>query len=279
MVARAAAKYCRSIGDEVTALTHAELEISDRESVFAVFERIRPSIVLNTAAYTNVDDAETNVDECYAANAAGPENLAAASREFVSAFVTISTDYVFDGECDSFYTEADEPNPHSVYAKSKYEGEQRAAAANPETMIVRSGWIYGEFGTNFLSVMRDLLANGKRITAIDDSFGTPTYAFDLAVRLRELARLKAKGVIHATNSGPGTSFFEFATTLADIGGFDPGLIEPVSRDSLDRPAPRPVNSRLASVRSGDLGLEPLREWKDALAEYLGLTNVNAKGGN
>jgi dTDP-4-dehydrorhamnose reductase len=278
MVARSAATYCRSLGDEVAAITHADLDISDRDSVFAAFERLRPSIVLNCAAYTNVDDAETNVEKCYAANAVGPENLAAASSEFGSVFVTISTDYVFDGERDGFYTEDDEPNPQGVYAKSKYEGERRAAAVNPDAAIVRSGWIYGEFGTNFLSVVRDLLARDKKIAAISDSFGTPTYAFDLAVRLRELAGLKASGIFHVTNHGPGASYFEFAREVAGIGGFDPELIEPVSKDSLDRPAPRPANSRLACVRIGESGLGPLRDWKAALSEYLGLMNVNAKGG-
>jgi len=279
MLARGAGTHCRALGDDVTALAHSDLDISDRDAVFSTFERIVPSIVLNCAAYTNVDGAETNADQCYAANANGVENLAAASKEFGAVFVTVSTDYVFDGERDGFYSEDDVPNPQGVYAKSKYEGELRAAAANPDAMIVRSGWIYGEFGTNLLSVMPDLLAGGKKITAIADSFGTPTYAYDLAGRIRELAGLKAKGIYHATNSGPGTSFFEFAGAVADIGGFDPGLILRVSKDSLARPAPRPVNSRLMSVRSDDLELRPLRDWKKALAEYLSLANSNAKGGN
>jgi dTDP-4-dehydrorhamnose reductase len=278
MLARAAATHCRSLGDDVVALTHSDLDISDRDEVFSTFERILPTIVLNCAAYTNVDGAEANVEQCYAANATGVENLAAASREFGAVFVTVSTDYVFDGERDGFYSEGDVPNPLGVYAKSKYEGELRSAAANPDAIIARSGWIYGRFGTNFLSVMRDLLASGKEITAIADSFGTPTYASDLAVRLRELAEWKGKGVFHVANDGPGTSFFEFAGAVATIGGFDPGLIRPVSKDSLDRPAPRPVNSRLASVRLGQLGLQPLRDWKDALSEHLSLANENAKGG-
>ena len=279
MLARAAVIHCRSIGDDVTALAHSDLDISDREAVFETFKRIVPSIVLNCAAYTNVDGAETNIDQCYAANAVGVENLAAAAREFGAIFVTVSTDYVFDGERDGFYSESDEPNPLGIYAKSKYEGELRAAAANPASVIARSGWIYGAFGTNFLSVMRDLLASGSQITAIADSFGTPTYASDLAARLRELAESNAKGVFHVANDGPGTSFFEFAGAVADIAGFDPGLIRPVSKDSLDRPAPRPVNSRLTSVRIGELGLRPLRGWKDALSEYLSFANANAKGGN
>ncbi len=275
MVARAAADHCRSIGDDVVALTHADLDIADRESVFASFERIKPSIVLNLAAYTNVDGAETHIAECYAANAAGPENLAEASKEFGSAFVTVSTDYVFDGEHEGFYFEEDEPNPLGAYAKSKLEGELRAAEVNSDTAIVRSGWIYGQFGSNFLSVMPDLLAGGKKITAISDSFGTPTYAVDLAMRLREIAAQKAKGVLHVTNDGPGTSFLEFGTTVAEIRRYDPDLIEAVSMDALHRPAPRPVNSRLASLRLDELGLAPLRDWKAALEEFL---ELNRKGG-
>ena len=278
MVARAAVKHCRAFGDYVTALTHAELDISDRDNVFAAFERLRPAIVLNCAAYTNVDGAETNVEKCFAANAIGPENLSAASKEFGTVFVTISTDYVFDGEREGFYSEGDEPNPQGAYAKSKYEGELRVVAVNPDAVIVRSGWIYGEFGTNFLSVIGELLANGKKIVAIRDSFGTPTYALDLAMRLRELAETKAAGIFHATNAGPGTSYFEFANAVADIGGFDRGAIEPVSMKSLDRPAPRPVNSRLASRRCHEIGLAPLRDWRAALSDYMGGVSANAKGG-
>jgi dTDP-4-dehydrorhamnose reductase len=278
MVARAAVKHCRSLGDDVAAVTHADLDIADRESVFATLERLRPSAVLNLAAYTNVDGAETDVEKCYAANAAGPENLAAASKEIGATFVTVSTDYVFDGEREGFYFEIDGPNPLGVYAKSKYEGELRAAAAYRDAVIVRSGWIYGEHGTNFLSVVRGLLSSGKNITAIDDAYGTPTYAFDLAIRLRELAGLGASGIFHVTNGGPGTSFLEFSRTVAEIGGFAPGSIQPISKDSLARPAPRPVNSRLGSRREGELGLGRLRDWKEALSEYLEVAAQNEKGG-
>jgi dTDP-4-dehydrorhamnose reductase len=268
MVARAAVEHCRSLGDEVVGVTRQELDIADRDVVFRSLDTIRPKLVLNCAAYTDVDGAETNVDVSYAANSTGPENLAAATKEFESIFVTISTDYVFDGENDGFYTEDDKPNPQGVYAKSKLEGEVRAAAANPESIIVRSGWIYGHHGTNFLSVMHKLLSGGKKITAISDSFGTPTYAGDLVVRLRELAELKTSGVFHATNSGPGTSYLEFAKTVAEIGGYDPDLVGAVSKDSLQRPAPRPTSSKLACVRSEALGLSPVRDWREALMDFL-----------
>jgi dTDP-4-dehydrorhamnose reductase len=148
MVARAAVEYCRSIGDETVALTRQELDIADREAVLKTFEREKFEAVLNCAAYTDVDGAEANIDKCYAANAEGVENLALASKQIGCAFVTISTDYVFDGAKRDFYTQKDTPCPQGVYAKSKLEGEIRARNAYARSIIVRSGWIYGAGGAN-----------------------------------------------------------------------------------------------------------------------------------
>ena len=268
MVARAAIEYCRSIGDEVVALTRQELDISNRESVSETFAREKFVAVLNCAAYTNVDGAETNEELCYKANAVGVENLALAAKQTGSAFVTISTDYVFDGAKKDFYTQKDAPNPQGVYAKSKLEGEIRARNAYARAIIVRSGWIYGAGGTNFLSVMGNLLAEGKKIKAIKDSYGTPTFATDLARRLRELAQLNSPNIFHVTNSGAGASYLEFAQKVCEIGGFDESLIEPVSFADLKRPAPRPQSSKLACLYSEKLGLEPLRNWENALKEFL-----------
>ena len=272
MVARAAISHCKSIRDDVAACTHADLDISDREKVFRRFEELRPDLVLNCAAYTDVDGSEANEETAYAANAAGPENLAAVSKEFGSKFVTISTDYVFNGTKDGFYTQDDEPDPQSVYARSKYEGELRVADANSASIIVRSGWIYGKHGTNFLSVLPDLLQQDRELKTIGDAFGTPTFASDLAVRLRELAGKNASGVFHATNSGPGVSYFEFASEAAALLGKDPQLIKNISQNDLQRPAARPVNSRLKCDRSKLFGLAPLRDWKNALDQFLGIVS-------
>lgn len=269
MVARACAAHCGAIGDDVTALTRAELDISDQSAVSETFERLRPDAVINCAAYTDVDDAETNKNECYAANSQGVEYLATDCGSNETVFVTISTDYVFDGEKDGFYAETDTPNPQGVYAASKLDGEQLAANANSSSIIVRSGWIYGHGGTNFLSVMHRLLADGKRITAIRDSYGTPTFADDLAVRLRELAVTRVPGIFHAANSGTGTSYLEFAEMVCEIGGFDKSLIESVTKDDLRRLAPRPVNSRLACLSAERCGLAPLRDWRSALDSFVG----------
>ena len=279
MVAKAAANHCRAIGDEVTALTRQELDISDRIAVCETFEREKFDAVLNCAAYTDVDGAENNQDRCYAANAFGVENLAFAAKKIDCAFVTISTDYVFDGAKSGFYTQRDTPNPQGIYAKAKLEGEIRARNAYSRSIIVRSGWIYGASGTNFLSVIHKLLAEGKPIKVISDSYGTPTFADDLAKRLRELAELDLPCVFHVTNSGEGTSYKGFARRVCRIKGFDAKLLEAVSVKDLNRPAPRPVSSKLACLFSEKFGLSPLQNWEKALEEFLEGKSKMAKADN
>jgi dTDP-4-dehydrorhamnose reductase len=268
MVAKATAEHCRAIGDEVTALSRQELNIANEDAVMDAVRSSAPDAVINCAAYTDVDGAESDKEAAYLANSTGPANLAAACREAGAKSVTISTDYVFGGDKEGLYSESDRPRPQGIYAQSKFEGEQLVAEADPNAVIVRTGWIYGPGGTNFLSVMHRLLAEGRRIKAIEDAKGTPTYAVDLAVRLRELAAMPHSGIFHVTNSGEGTSYFGFAEAICEIGGFDKGLIERVKNRDLARPAPRPANSRLACDRASALGLEPLPEWRDALGRFI-----------
>ena len=268
MVARAAVEHCRSIGDDVTALSRADLDIADLRAVFASISDHRPDAVLNCAAYTNVDGAETDKETCFKVNADGVENLANACKSVNAAFVTISTDYVFDCLKTGFYTQRDTPNPQGVYARSKREGEIRANFAYARSIIVRSGWIYGHSGTNFLSVMSNMLADGKSIHAIEDSYGTPTYANDLAKRLRELAEIDLPCTFHVTNAGDGTSYLGFAEKVCEIGQFDKGLIQPASMNDLKRPAPRPANSKMSCLLSERVGLAALQNWDEALKEFL-----------
>jgi dTDP-4-dehydrorhamnose reductase len=268
MVARAAIRHCEGIGDEVLGLTRQQLDIADKAKVNELFRREKPDAVINCAAYTDVDGSETNVELCYAANAIGVENLAVASREVDARFVTISTDYVFDGTNEGFYTQQDTPNPISIYGKAKLDGEQRARAANANSIIVRSGWIYGNYGTNFLSIMHKLLADEKKIKAIYDSFGTPTFADDLAIRLRELAEKNVPNIYHVTNSGEGTSYAGFAEKVCEIKGFDKHLLEFAESNSLKRPAPRPKSSKLACLFSEKIGLSALPNWETALENFL-----------
>ena len=268
MVAQATAKHCRSLGDETLALTRQELNIANEKAVLDAFEREKFDAVINCAAYTDVDGSETNQQLCWGANAVGVENLATAAKAIDCAFVTISTDYVFDGANEGFYTQRDTPNPQGIYAHSKYLGENLARKIYARSIVVRSGWIYGHGGTNFLSVMHNLLAEGKSIKAIYDSFGTPTFADDLARRLREVAELDLPCIYHVTNAGDGTSYAGFAEKVCEIKGFDKGLLERTPAENLKRPAPRPKSSKLACLFSDRFGLKPLPHWEDSLAEFL-----------
>jgi dTDP-4-dehydrorhamnose reductase len=278
MLAKAVTAHCRTVGDDVAALARADLDITDRGSVFRTIRALRPQFVINCAAYTDVDGAESNESAAYSANSEGVENLALACRSVEAGFITISTDYVFNGEDPGFYTQRHTPDPQGVYARSKFLGEQKARNAYARSIIVRSGWIFGPGGRNFLSAMPKILAAETPIKAISDSFGTPTYALDLAVRLRELATLDLPAIFHVTNSGEGASFLKFAQKVCDICGFDDGLIEAVSMNGLKRPAPRPRSSKLACLFSEKLGLEPLPQWEAALERYIvkseSLTSAN-----
>ena len=273
MVAQATREYCLSVGDDVSAFTREQLDIVDKHSVITLLESERYESVINCAAWTDVDGCETNQEKNYAANALGVENLAIGCRTTGANLVTISTDFVFDGAKSGFYDQRDDPKPISEYGRAKLEGERLAQAALARTIIVRAGWIFGPNGRNFMSKVVEKLLDGEAVKAISDSFGTPTYAPDLAKRLRDLAVLDLPGIYHVANAGEGTSHAGFARAILP----DSGLVEDISSDTLNRPAPRPQNSRLSCLLSEALGLEPLRPWEEALQEFVEITAANQKG--
>lgn len=266
MVGRAVRGHCESLGDQVIAVDHSALDIAEANRVLATISDARPDAVINCAAWTDVDGCERDAARAFAANAWGPQNLARASRLVGARFITISTDYVFDGTKSGFYTQRDDPNPQSVYAASKLEGEVRARDAYARTIVVRSGFIFGPGGKNFLSTIVRRIRGGERIKAISDCAGTPTYALDLARRLRELADLDLPGLYHVVNDGEGISYEDFTRSVAELLGKD-ATIEGVTEDSLNRPAARPRNSRLKCLLSEALGLEPLPSWQTALDHF------------
>jgi len=261
-------KVCADTGDEVVGLNHTDLDVADEQKVNAVIERERPQLVINCAAWTDVDGCELDPQHAQEANGRGPELLASACGNINAQFITISTDYVFDGEKDGFYTQRDQPNPQGVYARSKLEGERRAQTAWARTSVVRSGYIFGPGGTNFLSTMLARAQRGERLRVINDSFGTPTYARDLARQLYRLGQLDLPGIYHVVNAGDGASFEDFARAAIEIAGLSDQLFEGISLETLNRPAPRPRNSRLRCLLSEALGLEPLPFWKDAVADFV-----------
>ena len=269
MVGRAAVEHCRRRGDEVFAYERAALDITEERAVSEAFEGARPDTCLNCAAWTDVDACELDPQRAFLVNARGVEVLATAARHVGASLVTISTDYVFDGRKEGFYTQRDDPHPASAYGAAKLEGEHRAQIASARTVVVRSGWIFGPGGRNFLSQIPDLLRRGRPMKAIADAYGTPTYGPDLAARLRELAELDLPGVYHVVNAGEGASFEGFARAAAEFVGAGAEGIESVTMDALDRPAPRPRNSRLRCLLSEAIGLPHLRGWREALREFAG----------
>jgi dTDP-4-dehydrorhamnose reductase len=268
LVGRALTEHCRANSDEVFSFDHASLDITDREQVKEQISKCKPEAVVNCAAWTDVDGCEADAVRSNAANRDGPENLAWASRNVGAAYLTISTDYVFDGTKEGFYTQRDDPNPLSVYAQSKLDGEQRSQQAYARTIVVRTGFIFGRGGKNFLSTVADRLLRGEEVKAIRDAWGTPTYAPDLAKRLRELVLRDMPGVFHVVNDGVGATYEEFARVAVVQTACESSRLQSVSFDSLRRPAPRPRNSRLKCLLSTQLGFEPLPTWQQGLTHFL-----------
>ena len=267
LVGTSLATHCRFVGDTVFAHTRQSLDITDADSVERAIAEAKPDAVINCAAWTDVDGCESDHGRAFLVNAHGPENLAIASRKLGAAFVTISTDYVFDGTKIGFYTQLDEPNPQSVYGVSKLEGERRAREENAQTIIARTGFVFGRGGKNFLSTIIERAGNGETLRAIADARGTPTYAPDLAARLRELALTGLPEVFHVVNAGDGASYLDFASLALRLAGLDWTCIEPVSTSSLNRPAPRPANSCLRCLVSESIGLAPMPDWQESLKVF------------
>jgi dTDP-4-dehydrorhamnose reductase len=273
LVGRALTEHCRSQGDEVFAYDHQSLDIADPEKVEAVVSERRPEAVINCAAWTDVDGCESNPEKARNVNAFGPEHLARAARHVDAVLITISTDYVFDGLKDDFYTQRDQPRPISVYGRAKLEGERLAQAEHARTIVVRTGYIFGLGGTNFLSTVVTRARRGEKLKVIDDCYGTPTYGRDLAARLRELAVIDLPGIYHVVNSGEGASFAVFTKEALRLANQSTAMVESVSMDSLTRPAPRPRNSKMKCLLSPAIGLPALRTWQEGLADFVRETQM------
>lgn len=247
-----------------TALGRNDLDVTDLDAVRAAVAG--HDAVVNCAAYTRVDDAESDEEEAYRVNAIGAHNLALATAETGAALVQISTDYVFDGSASSPYAEEHPRGPISAYGRTKAEGERLVLAANPERgYVVRTAWLYGEHGGNFAKTMVRLASAHETLTVVDDQRGQPTWTADLAERLVELIDSGAPaGVYHGTNSGE-TTWLGFARAVFAKAGLDPQRLRPTDSGSFIRPAPRPAYSVLGHDGWSRAGLSPMRSWEDALA--------------
>ncbi len=248
---------------------HAECDLTDPAQVERTLAELAPRCVINCAAYTAVDQAESEPEAARALNAEAVGQLARAAARRDIHLITISTDYVFGGEGEEPWEE-DAPEaafaPRSVYGRSKLEGERLARAAGGRLTIVRTQWLYGAGGKNFVDTMAGLAAERELLRVVDDQIGAPTWTRDLAGGLELLAERGATGIYHVVNSEY-CSWFEVARHVVERLGL-PARVEPCASEDFPRPAPRPKNSRLAQGRYAALAGAPLRPWREALDAYL-----------
>ena len=253
---------------ELILTTSKTLDITDKNHTLEFILSQKPDIVINSDAYTDVDGCEENKQHAYDVNAEGVRNLALACKQSGSVLVHISTDYVFNGKNDRPWVEDDKTGPISVYGKTKLEGEQAIKEILDEYFIIRTAWLYGVNGRNFPKTMLELAKNHSEITVVYDEVGSPTYTLDLARAIGELIETDFYGVYHLTNSGS-CSWCEFARYIFEVADVDVNVV-PVTAKQFARPAPRPSYSVLENKNWTDKGFKPLRNYKDAISEYIEL---------
>ena len=252
-------------GWDVYGYGREELDITDLEAVRERVAAIRPDAILHSAAYTKVDLAEQEIDLAYRVNALGTRNIAVAAEQAGARLCYISTDYVFDGTSKVPYREYDPTNPLSVYGKTKLAGERLAASLSSRYFIVRTAWVYGKHGSNFVKTMLRLASEQRELRVVHDQIGSPTYTVDLAEFLLELVQTEKYGLYHATNTGS-CSWYEFARAIFEEAGVEV-QVHPVSTAEFPRPAPRPHYSVLDHMAIRTNGLRDLRHWREGLRAY------------
>lgn len=246
---------------EIIPLDHGRLDVGDLEAVRRAIAAHDPDIVMNAAAYNDVDRAETDVEAAYRVNAYGPRHLATATAERNIPVLHVSTDYVFDGASTRPYHEDDTPRPLSVYGASKLAGEEAVRTANPRHYVVRTAWLYHALGRNFPRTILDRAAKGP-VRVVNDQHGSPTYAPHLALAILDLIETGAFGTYHIAGSG-GTTWFDLARTLFREVHMDVAL-EPASTKDFSRPARRPAYSVLTTIRKPRILLPP---WEEGVAAF------------
>jgi dTDP-4-dehydrorhamnose reductase len=251
---------------DVVALSRASLDVTDEQAVHDAIVDAAPDVVVNAAAYTAVDAAEADEDAAFAANAAAPGLLAAACAATGARLVHVSTDYVFAGDAEAPYDEDAPTAPKSAYGRTKLAGERAVLERSAQNYVVRTAWVYGHDGANFVKTMARLERERDTVSVVDDQRGSPTWAFELAGGLVALASSGAPGgIYHCTNSGE-TTWFGFTQAIFEELGADPARVLPTTTAAFPRPAPRPAYSVLGNRRWLAAGLDPLPHWRDALRD-------------
>lgn len=263
MLGRDVVAAAEAAGHEAVGLDHGDLDVTDAPRVAASFEQLAPDAVINCAAWTDVDGAEEAEDQATAVNGAGAGAVAAAAAAAGASVVYPSSDYVFDGHRGERYLEQDETGPLSAYGRSKLAGEKATAAANARNFVVRTSWLFGASGKNFVETMLKLGAETDEVKVVDDQVGSPTYTGHLAAGLTELVAGEEYGIYHLAGAGQ-TSWHGFAREIFSQAGVECEAIA-VTTEEFPRPATRPAHAVLGSARTPPLVLPP---WEQGLAEYL-----------
>ncbi|MCL6547886.1 MAG: dTDP-4-dehydrorhamnose reductase [Alicyclobacillus sp.] len=253
-------------GVEVLGVGRADMDVTCQDQVRVVIRDVQPDAVIHAAAYTAVDLAESHPDDAFAVNAMGTRNVAFAAEEVGARVCYVSTDYVFDGCRRQPYGEYDNTNPQSVYGQTKRAGEILVQSLSSRWFIVRTSWVYGKHGANFVKTMLAKAREVPRLRVVEDQVGSPTYAKDLAHLLVRLAVSDRYGIYHASNTGS-CSWYEFARAILEEAGI-PTPIDPCSTAEFPRPAPRPQYSVLGHTALRVNGFPLLRPWREALRDFL-----------
>ncbi|MFH1624608.1 MAG: dTDP-4-dehydrorhamnose reductase [Pseudomonadota bacterium] len=251
---------------EVVGKSSKNFDITDREATREEILTTNPHIVINSAGFTHVDGCEAEVEKAFMVNGDGAKNVALACKEGKIKLLHISTDYVFDGKKEEPYLEDDRPSPLNVYGKSKLQGEQYITEIMEEFLIVRTEWLYGKSGHNFVDTILRLARVEEELKVVNDQIGSPTYTKDLAYAIDTLLEHDLTGVYHVTNSGM-CSWYEFATTILKLASIQNVKVEPVNSDTYTRPAKRPAFSALNCSKFEKETGYTMRTWDAALAEY------------
>ncbi|MES0857705.1 dTDP-4-dehydrorhamnose reductase [Geobacillus sp. G4] len=251
---------------ELYPFTKSDLDITNGNIVNEVITKIKPDIIINAAAYTKVDQAEVEEETAYLVNAFGQRNLAVAAEKVGAKICYISTDYVFDGNSTVPYREYDQTNPLGVYGKSKLVGEELTKSLCSRYFIVRTAWVYGEFGQNFVKTMLRLAKEKEEIGVVNDQIGAPTYTVDLTRFIIELVQTEKFGIYHCTNSSS-CSWYEFAKAIFEESNISV-KVNPITTEQFPRPAERPKYSVLDNFAMKVNGFQMLRHWREALKEFL-----------
>jgi dTDP-4-dehydrorhamnose reductase len=255
---------------EVLAPRRVELDVTDAVAVERFLKEARPQLVINCAVL-GVDECERDPELARAVNTDAPHALAGSASDVGAEFLHFSTNYVFDGEGQEPYAERDEARPINVYGRTKEEGERAALAVNPRSYVVRTSWVFGAGKESFLSTAHRELAAGRSVRAISDTWASVTYVEDLAARVEEIVGAGRHGLYHVVNEGVCT-YEDFAREAARLAGLNEEeaarLIETVTESEVKRPARRPRYTPLRCTASAELGLKPLRHWREALAAYV-----------